>query len=949
MVDKLMRYPEAGTQGKSEHRDLGDVGENKYRTIFTNSLDGILLTSPDGGILAANPAAQQILGYSESELCTMGRNGVVDSDDPRLAAALEERQRTGGFRGRLSMIRKGGSRFEAEISCAVFVGEDNCLLTSMIIRDVSGRIKSEDLLHKLFQAVQQSPVSVIITNLNGEIEYVNEAFVQNTGYSTSEILGKNPRLLHSGKTPNETYLSLWRTLHDGKTWRGEFVNRRRDGSEYVEFAVVAPIIDVSGEISHYVAVQEDITERKRLAQELEHYRLSLEDRVSARTAELAVANRQLLDLQFALDGVAIGICWVEADTGRLLYVNRHAAEMLGYTVEEMLQLDIPAINPNFPRDIYLDSLEQFRQQVHVQFESTRKTKDGTLLPVELTLFYQAENEGQPARLLEFVADIRHRKATEMALLRAKELAEENSRAKSDFLANMSHEIRTPLNAIFGLTRMLGQSLNDAGQLDKLRKISGAADHLLLVINDILDVSKIEAGKMTLDEAYFDLEEAMTQTCAMVSDRAQAKGLELLIDLDPGLGEVYGDAGRLKQAVLNFLGNAVKFTKSGTIVLRVHAIEERSTQRIIRFAVEDTGIGVTAEQMSRLFQPFEQADNSTTRQFGGTGLGLAISRQLAALMGGESGVESTPGIGSTFWMTACLGTRDATPNMPGQLSRLAGQRALVVDDTRLTRLVHRHLLEEAGLEVVEADSGAAALSVTQSAEQKGQPFDLIMMDLHMPSMNGFETLPELLALTHAKKPVALLVTATDGPEVLEKARSAGFSEVLIKPITLGLIRRVLEKRLLGTLSEAVPVACAEPMAAVRSLLPDLAHKSVLLVEDEPINQEVALMMLEEIGLRTVDVAVNGQEAVELVGDRAYDLILMDIQMPVLDGAAATQKIRTLLHGKVVPIVAMTANVFRDEREAYRSAGMSHFIGKPIDPDNFLEVIALALMPGLHEDE
>jgi two-component system sensor histidine kinase/response regulator len=936
-----MGNSEAESPEISGHPGSGPIGDMKYRAIFLNSLDGILLTNPDGRVLAANPAAQQIFGYSESELCTLGRGGLVNGNDPRLALALLERERAGTFRGRLTMIRKGGTRFEAEFSCALFTGEDGHSLTSMIIRDVSERLNNEHLLHKLSMAVQQSPASVLITNLKGEIEYVNDAFVRNTGYLPQEVIGKNPRILNSGNTPEETYQSLWRTLAAGKTWKGDFFNRRRDGSAYIESAVIAPICLDSGEVTHYVSVQEDITEKRRLTKELERYRFSLEEMVAARTAELEVANRQLGDVMFAMNSIALGVCWVEADSGRLLYVNRHAAEMLGYTVEEMLQLDISAINPDFPPAKYSEILALFRQQVHVHFETTRQTKEGELFPVEVTLYYQAASDGRPARLLEFVSDIRQRKAAEQALMCAKEAAEESSRAKSTFLANMSHEIRTPLNAIFGLTRMLGRSLTDPGHLDKLKKIGGAADHLLLVIGDILDVSKIEAGKMLLEPTCFDLETAVMETCAMVSERVQDRGLELLIDLDPGLGEVYGDVGRLKQALLNYLSNAVKFTERGTIVLRARSIESSNSERLVRFAVEDTGIGVTAEQMARLFQAFEQADNSTTRQFGGTGLGLAITRRLAELMGGCAGAESTPGVGSTFWMTARLGTRESTGDTSLLLSRLAGRRALVVDDTRLTRMVHGQLLHQAGLETVEADTGETALSLIVAAEKNGKPFDLIVMDLHMPSLNGFETLNRVMAASLARKPVAVLITATDGPELLAEARKAGFSEVLIKPVSFGLICRLLERRLLaGNLADDL-VACAEPMSAVCSTRPNLAHKRILLVEDEPINQEVALMLLEESDLRQVDIAANGKAAVEMFTSGSYDLILMDMQMPLMDGLTATREIRALPGGLRVPIVAMTANVFPTERNACLAAGMNAFLGKPIDPDDFRETVIDAL--------
>ncbi len=764
-------------------------------SIVESSEDAIIGKALDGTILSWNKGAENLYGYSAEEVMGRPISILAPADRYDEIPNIMERIRRGEKISHFETVRlrKDGTTVHVAVTVSPIMNASGEVTgAATIARDITERQRVEERLRKLSRAVEQSPAAVVITDVHGAIEYVNPKFTQMTGYMAAEVKGQNPRILKSGMQSPIIYEGLWTTILSGGEWRGEFANRKKSGEIYWESASIVPIRDSAGTITHFLAVKEDITERKRAEEELR---------------------------------------------------------------------------------------------------------------------------------------------------RAKEAAEAANRAKSQFLANMSHEIRTPMNGVIGMAGLLLDTELSLEQRRYAEIVRSSGEALLAVINDILDFSKIEARRLNLECADFDLRNVLEYAASLVGIKTIEKKLELLFEVVPGTPCLLrGDAGRLRQVLVNLLGNAVKFTPQGEVAVTVRVDSEDEQNATLHFTVRDTGIGFRQEQASVSFEPFVQADGSKTRRYGGTGLGLAISKQLVEMMGGQIGVRSQEGKGATFWFTATFEKQPASgAPSTGIQPDLRDARVLVVDDNATNRHLLCALLRSWGCRPEESADADSALSALKQAARTSQPFQIAVLDLDLPDVDGVD-LGRRIATDPELKPTALYLMTGFGRFVAEaRLHALGFAGQIAKPIwERKLLETLLATSSQGRASEAPRSGISQTASGPAGAEPKFR---ILVAEDNPTNQEVAEMILRKLSF-SADLVGNGLEALQALQQRAYDLLLLDCEMPEMDGYETARRIRdprTGARNPLIPIVALTADAIAGDREKCFQAGMNDYISKPVEPRHLAEVL------------
>ncbi|HEV8201184.1 MAG TPA: response regulator [Candidatus Polarisedimenticolia bacterium] len=687
--------------------------------------------------------------------------------------------------------------------------------------------------------------------------------------------------------------------------------------------------------------RQGMTEMRRIAErraELEAANTAVERTVQARTAELAQSEERFRTLS---DASPIGIFQTDP-AGRCQYTNGQWHALTGLSREQCLGTEWTRTVHAADRD-RVEAAWRRTGRSGEDFDEELRFETSFAEPrwVRVRSTIVRGRDGTVHERIGTAEDVTRRRQTETTLRQAKDEAELTARTKSEFLANMSHEIRTPMNGVIGMTGLLLDTELTAEQRQFVRTLRSSGEALLTIINDLLDFSKIESGKLELEAIDFDLHTVVEEVVGLLAEKAAEKRLELAFAVHHALPFcLRGDPGRLRQILMNLIGNAIKFTRQGEVVLRVNLEAGPGETLVVRFEVTDTGIGIDPESRQRLFHPFTQADGSTARRFGGTGLGLAISRQLAEMMHGRMGVESQPGQGSTFWFTARFARPLEPPeSRPRPRQSLQGLHLLVVDDNATNRTILAELARSWKMQAVEAPNGAEGLQRLETAAAGGVPFDLGIFDMQMPGMDGLELARRVRRDPRFAHTRLVMLTSIGMRGAAEESRRAGFAAFLTKPTGASQLFECLATVMAGS---PHPAGVSPPSLVTRHSLNEARARSrlrILVVDDNDTNRMVAVQMLRRLGWRS-EVAANGAEAVEAVKNIRFDAILMDCQMPEMDGYAATRSIRKIeaLAGGHVPIIAMTANALRGDREKCLEAGMDDYLPKPVKIDDLGKALA-----------
>jgi PAS domain S-box-containing protein len=912
---------------------LARESEVRMRTITDSAQDAIVMMDPAGRVSYWNPAAARIFGRSGAE--AMGQplheflapSRYVDAFGASFPAFLATG--TGSALGR-SIDLKGrgadGHEFPVQLSLSAVRLKGAWHAVGML-RDITERQHAEDALRRSEQKhrllIENSYDIIYTLNADAIFTVVSPAWTALLGHVEAQVVGQPlGRFVHPDDLPG--LLSFFGHVGEGEGREAGIEYRVQDlyGTWYWHTSSAVPLRDEEGAVVGFEGIARDITTQKQAEDAIERFRVGFEQG-------------------------AVGQSLTSLD-GRFIQVNDALAAMLGYSSEELAGRRFEDLQ--HPDDRLASGAahdEMISEKGVGRFERRYVTHDGATVWADVNVALVCNRRGERDYFVATFVDITARKEAEeglretnvqlgRAMTRAIELASEAdaaNAAKSEFLANMSHEIRTPMNGVIGMAGLLLDTPLDQEQRRYAETVRSSGESLLAILNDILDISKIEAGRMDLETLDFDLRTLLNDFAALLATRAHEKGLEFICAAAPDVpGHLSGDAGRLRQILLNLAGNAVKFTQHGEVAVRAGLEWETDAEVMLRFSVKDSGIGIPRDKQTLLFQKFTQADASTTRKYGGTGLGLAISKQLAEMMGGEIGLVSEKDAGSEFWFTARFAKQPDRERNVSPPAQVHGIRILVVDDNATNREVVTAQLQAWGVRPDEALDGAGALAALRRACDERDPYTVAILDMQMPGMNGAELGQVIKADQTLAATTLVLMTSLGGGVDAGEMERIGFASCLVKPVRqsdlFDCLAAVLTER---SVADRAPVEAPGPPApptatgrAVRGTV------RILLAEDNTTNQQVALGILAKLGMRA-DAVANGAEAVRTLEAIPYDLVLMDVQMPEMDGLEATRRIRdprSAVRDHGIPIIAMTANAQQKDRDQCREAGMDDYVAKPV---------------------
>lgn len=790
---------------------------------------------------------------------------------------------------------------------------------------------------RLAAIVKTSTDAIIVTDIDDQVLSWNKGAETIFGYTESSARGAKVRELITPPDLRKENEQLIEYLLQGLDVIGFETKRQRQDGVIIDVSLnYSPLRNEKGEIIGFSKTLRDISEQKTAQTKVLELNYNLEQQVIERTQELTTAKDQLI---IAADMAELGVWRFDTTTGALDWNDRMFA-----IYEQPLSLrESGLFYQHWAERLHPDDAQGTQQLLEKTLAGTGsfKTTFRLVLPSKDIRYIQAvaevekDSHGKIIRIMGINRDITNQQRIENHLREAKQKADSASAAKSSFLANMSHEIRTPMNAVLGMLQLVQKTQLNSRQQDYITKAESSAKSLLGLLNDILDFSKMESGKLSFDAHPFEFEELMSELSVLLAANHGDKEVEVLFQLDPNVPrQLFADRLRLQQILTNLASNALKFTAQGHVIISVSCLEKNPTQAHLRFAVTDTGIGISEEQQTRIFNGFEQAESSTTRRFGGTGLGLVISKRLVNMMGGELQLTSELGKGSRFWFDIDLAVADPTPYAEFTHESFTKIRVLVVDDNPLVADILQQTLSALGFATTHTNSGSAAIEAVELAHTKGTPFDVVLMDWRMPEVDGLSAAQSISSNKRlSKQPVIIMVTAYEREVLANQSEPpVPYQELLTKPVTPHQLAKSIWQNVTGK-----PLASTIADFSEQQTTP-LQGLRLLVVEDNALNRQIAQELLEAAGAH-VELAEGGVEGINKVttSNPVYDLVIMDIQMPDMDGFEATGRIREHSNFAHLPILAMTANASAADKEACLTAGMNGHVGKPIDMDQLVSQI------------